>query len=295
MELDKFGEGRKILGGEPGAIKVFMYHQIVDRECDGPGTWDRVPVDRFRKQIEWLDRWGFTTITFDDYRLYREGVLNLPKKPVILTFDDGYLDNHRNAFPILQEYGMRAVVFVLGDRRIESNVWDTRPGDAGVPLMNDRQIIEMHDAGFEIGAHSHSHIRLTEVSTEVAWKEIYYSRMALEGLLNAPVKSFAYPFGCVDADTKRMVMDAGYSIGCSVFSGPASLAADSFEIRRTAILNSTGAIGLGLRLFAPYRHYEWLRWKKSSYLKARPRNGLRSLTLVENPDRAGVSLPRRHQ
>jgi peptidoglycan/xylan/chitin deacetylase (PgdA/CDA1 family) len=288
-------EGRKLPEGNPRAIKVFMYHQIADCVHGGPELWYRVPVDLFRKQIECFDRWGYTTITFEDYRLYREGVLNLPKKPIILTFDDGYLDNYRNAFPILQEYGMKAVMFVLGNRQIKSNNWDAAPGESGEPLMNDRQILDMHEAGFEIGAHSHSHARLTEVSTEVAWKEIYYSRMSLEGLLNAPVKSFAYPYGGVNAETKRMVMDAGYSNACSVFSGPPLFDTDSFEIRRTAVLNSTGLIGMGLRLLAPYQQYEWLRWKNSIYLKARRRNTDRHPHPAANPDPQGISLARPHE
>ena len=271
MRAELMGVERKKTEGNPQAIRVLMYHSIIKENHPAGRNPFRLPVGQFRAQLEWLDRRGFTAITFDDYRLFREGILNLPKKPVILTFDDGYHDVYENAFPLLQEYGMRAVIFVLGDRRTNSNVWDVNGTTSDAPLMTDREIIEMHQARFEIGAHSHSHVRLTEIPKEAAWKEISYSRMEIEGLLNKPVRSFAYPYGCVNEETKRMVRDAGYTIGCSAFSGPPVFGADEFEIRRSTIFNTTGTLGLGLRLLSPYQHYQWVRWRSSVLIRSNGR------------------------
>ena len=96
------------------AVKVLMYHRVVEDKAISDAHWSCVYVEDFRRQLELLDRWGFTAITFEDYRLFQSGELNLPKKPVILTFDDGYLDTYTVVFPVLQEYGVKAVVFVLG-------------------------------------------------------------------------------------------------------------------------------------------------------------------------------------
>src|SRR3990172_10485191 len=97
--------------GNPRKIKILMYHRIVDDKEANSKHWTCIHVREFRRQLESLERWGFTAITFDDYRLYLQGELNLPRKPVVLTFDDAYLDTYENAFPLLQEYGMRAVIF----------------------------------------------------------------------------------------------------------------------------------------------------------------------------------------
>ncbi len=253
--------------GNPASIKVVMYHQIVSDEDTAPPMWYRLPVGKFHEHLEWLDRRGFTTITFEDYRLFRQGILNLPRRPVILTFDDGYYDNYKYAFPLLKQFGMRAVMFVLGNRKITQNTWDRDPVLSGERLMTDHEIIEMHQAGFEIGAHSYSHARLTDLPRVAAWEEIYYSRMRLEALLNSPVNSFAYPFGILNREIKGMVVDAGYTHACSVFSGPATFDSDSFEIRRMTITNSTGRAGLGVRLLLPYPHYQWTRWKVGGLLK----------------------------
>ncbi len=267
MPLNTRNNHRPGAEGNPAAIKVVMYHQIVADETPGPPLWYRLPVGRFREHLEWLDRRGFTTITLDDYRLFQQGILNLPKRPVILTFDDGYHDNYEYAFPLMRQFGMKAVMFVLGNRKITENTWDRNPVLSGEILMSDHEIIEMHQAGFEIGAHSYSHARLTDLPRGTAWEEIYYSRMRLEALLNSPVRSFAYPFGFLNSEIKSMVIDAGYAHACSVFSGPPTFDMDSFEIRRLTISHSTGRTGLGMRLLLPYTHYEWSRWKIGAFVR----------------------------
>lgn len=247
--------------GNPHIVKVLLYHRVVDDERLSRAHWSCINIEQFRQQLELLDRWGFTTITLHDYRLFCQGELSLPAKPVILTFDDGYLDTYKYAFPVLQEFGMRSVVFVLGDRRIRTNYWDKDRGIPEAPLMEGEHIIEMHEAGFEIGSHSLSHVNLTQIPEDKAWEEISRSRILLEILLNDSVKSFSYPYGLLNGMTKRMVKHAGYSIGCSVGSGPATFGRDPLEIRRITISNAISSGGFAVRLLAPFQRYAWMRWK----------------------------------
>src|ERR1043165_973668 len=92
--------------GNPRLIKVLMYHRITDSVELARSNWTCVHVDDFRRQLMLLNKWGFSAITFEDYRLFCKGEIALPKRPVIITFDDGYLDTSALAFPILQEFGM---------------------------------------------------------------------------------------------------------------------------------------------------------------------------------------------
>lgn len=252
---------KRIGKGNTRRIKVLMYHRVIDDQEAHCDHWPRVPKREFRRQLESLERFGLTTITFEDYRLYLRGELNLPRKPVILTFDGGFIDTYENAFPLLQEFGMRAVVFTIGNRHIKTNVWRQALGIPVGLLMESQQVIEMHAAGFEIGAHSMNYAPLTTLSHEEAWEEISRSRMVLEILLNAPVRSFAYPYGLMSEAIKRMVKDAGYSCACSTSTGPAAFCADSYEIRRIAIEGRTNLVGFGMRVLAPFQDYEWLRWR----------------------------------
>jgi peptidoglycan/xylan/chitin deacetylase (PgdA/CDA1 family) len=269
-------------------IKVLMYHRVTDDPCIAPLAMDWcVRTSAFRKQLELLDRLGFTSITFNDYRLHLAGELNLPKKPVILSFDDGYEDTFEIAFPLMEEFGMKGVVFVLGDRTISHNMWDLPDGLAKIRLMSDKQILEMHTAGHEIGSHSMSHARLTQLPRSSAWDEISRSRMLLEMLLNAPIKTFAYPYGLVNQTLKNMVADAGYSLACSTYTGPGKFGVDPFELRRMTVTGSVNSIGFSFRMLTPYTRYEWLKRKVKNLLVSPLRAGR---TPVPAPD-AGVDRP----
>src|ERR1700741_3912283 len=186
--------------GDPHKIKVLMYHRVVDTVSLSGGYPELcVHVDDFRQHLLHLERWGFTAITFNDYRLFLAGEINLPKKPVVITFDDGYEDNYEFAFPLLQEFGMRAVFFVLGDRQMKASTWDQNSSIPIGPLMTEEHILELHRSGFEIGSHSLTHPKLSHLPREKAWDEISRSRQLLEILLNAPVHTFAFPYGLVNA------------------------------------------------------------------------------------------------
>ncbi len=278
---NKSNNGNKHNGlGNPNKIKILMYHLITNDKiiCEKHKNI-AVHVDEFRNQMEFLDRWGFVTITFEDYLLFLEGELNLPKKPIILSFDDGFADVHKYAFPILKDFGMRAVLFILGDRKIRTNSWDISSGIIQCPLLADYQILEMHDAGFEIGSHGLTHSNLTDISMEKAWEEISRSRMLLEIFLNAQVKSFAYPFGSVDVTLKKFVKEAGYKIGCGTYSGPPVLGKDIFEIRRINISGKLTPIQFALRILSPYQYLEWAWWL---YKKKLNNNSQPSVMFLEN-------------
>jgi peptidoglycan/xylan/chitin deacetylase (PgdA/CDA1 family) len=251
-----------MIEGNPYKIKVLMYHRIVSTESlsySYPQLCTH--TNEFRNHLSLLERLGFTAITFKDYRLFQEGALSLPKKPVIITFDDGYVDTYENAFPLLREFGMNAVVFILGDRQIKENIWDKSSGLPLAPLVDEQQILEMHDGGWEIGSHSMTHAKLPSLPRDQAWDEISRSRMLLEILLNSPVKTFAFPYGLVDNTTKKMVSDAGYTIGCATYSGPPAFDEDSFEIRRIFLPGGMDTIQFSLRLLTPYEYYAWIKWK----------------------------------
>lgn len=251
-----------------GRIKVLMYHRILD--CDRVEPDQRaicVSAGTFERQLAALQKWGFTPITFLDYYLALDDRLVLPRRPIIITFDDGYLDTFTIAYPILRKFGMKAVVFVLGDRHVASNRWDV-PRHPEAPLMNDQQILELHADGFEIGSHSLTHARLLSVGRQLAWEEISRSRMVLEILLNAPVRTFAYPYGLLDQGIKEMVKSAGYSLGCAVYTGPAVFARDPFEVRRIQMPEmSMGQFAL--RILAPYEKLLYAYWRLKTMVRGR--------------------------
>ncbi|MBI3005422.1 MAG: polysaccharide deacetylase family protein [Ignavibacteriales bacterium] len=254
------------VNGNSRNLKLLLYHRIVNNKQLCNAHWSCVHVNEFQKQLDLLDRWGYSAVTLEDFRLSQERKLMLPKKPIIISFDDGYLDTYDLAFPLLQEYGMKAVVFVLGERKIKSNYWVKYLGLPDVPLMKAEHVVELHESGIEIGSHTMTHARLPFLREDEAWEEIFRSRMLLEILINAPVHSFSYPYGLLNPKIKQMVVNAGFKSACAVQSGPATFGKDLYRIRRMPILNTTNSIGFAMRVLAPYQYYGWIRWRISNAL-----------------------------
>jgi peptidoglycan/xylan/chitin deacetylase (PgdA/CDA1 family) len=259
--------------GNPRKIKVLMYHLITENYYFSRKYKNiSILLDSFRSQIKFLDRWGFTAITFEDYRLYLNGELNLPQKPVIITFDDGYEDIYTHVLPTMREFGMKGVLFIIGDRKIKTSAWDTPLGIPPLQLLNDRQIVELHSSGFEIGSHSLSHPQLPIISHESAWEEISQSRMRLEILVNAPVKTFAYPYGLTNESIKKMVSDAGYDFGCGTYTGPPAFGQDHFEIRRMLMSGGMTMSKFAFRMLAPYQYFDWIKRQIKTKMLPRSKN-----------------------
>jgi peptidoglycan/xylan/chitin deacetylase (PgdA/CDA1 family) len=200
-----------------------------------------------------------TAVTLRDCLAAARGERQLPPRPVILTFDDGYLDNYVNAFPLLQRYGMPAVVFVVAHPALTSNAWDAAAGEPWAPLMDRRQVLEMARAGIEIGSHTLTHPRLTDVDADpLAW-ELGESKRLLESWLGDPVVSLAYPYGAVDERVKRAAQQAGYELAVATNSGPIHFGADPLEIRRVQILPWSGAFQFWKRSSPWYLRYKTLK------------------------------------
>jgi peptidoglycan/xylan/chitin deacetylase (PgdA/CDA1 family) len=274
-------------------IKVLMYHRIVEESAHPTNHWTCVRLEEFRAHLLMLDRLGFTTITFHDYRLAQLGEVQLPLKPIILTFDDGYAEIHDLAFPAMRNLGMKGVVFVLANQKIRMNYWDEQNGIPHAPLMITEHIRRVQAGGFEIGSHSMNHAQLGTLGEEDAWNEISGSKAVIEALLDAPIETFSYPYGISTPHVRQMVIDAGYEHACGVYTGPPTLGADPFDIRRITVPRGISAIGFAARLLTPYDTYEWVKRKTSIYFQDRsrthPTNGGDSL---EEAQPSGSTLPR---
>jgi peptidoglycan/xylan/chitin deacetylase (PgdA/CDA1 family) len=238
-------------------LPVLMYHRVV--ETPPPGTKFDLHITRedLEKQLRFLKAKGFEAVTFNDLLERR-----MPKKPVILTFDDGYEDNYRNLLPLLQKYAMRAVMFVLGDRKHRDNYWDVPLGEPRAALLKPAQIKEMAGSGWvEIGSHAMHHTPLTELNARRAEKEAADSRKALEDFLQKPVVSFAYPYGAVNEEIKKITAQAGYTFGISVKTGPTRFGEDLMEIRRIHMFPKTSGFEFWKKTSGFYLRYRKLLGK----------------------------------
>jgi peptidoglycan/xylan/chitin deacetylase (PgdA/CDA1 family) len=239
-------------------IKVLMYHRVLLEKPEKESRWHYVTVSEFRKQMNMIDKLGYTPITFSDYQLSIEGKLTLPSKPIILSFDDGYLDTFENAIPILLELNMRAVIFVMGNRNLKSARWDELNDSESCPLMSDEQIKKVQKFGFEIGAHSLNHQALTDLSERNIVFEVTRAKEAIEEVIESSIQTFSYPYGSVNERVKKIVSESGFLFACGVYSGSAKFSQSMMDFRRLAVNQDTSWLKFSVILLLPYQYIEWL-------------------------------------
>jgi peptidoglycan/xylan/chitin deacetylase (PgdA/CDA1 family) len=213
-------------------VPILMYHEIAT-----PAETQShlaVPPDQFAAQVQYLHDAGYRTVTFTEAAAALAGdPVRLPERAVVLTFDDGYADFHRQALPLLDKAGFTATVFV-------TTGWLADAGQhaAGTPLgpmLSWSQVREVAAAGVEIGAHSHSHPELDQISGAQLRTELTTPKELLEERLGQPVPSVAYPFGYSNARVRQAVRAAGYQHASAVANAMAKAGADEFAVPRLTV------------------------------------------------------------
>jgi peptidoglycan/xylan/chitin deacetylase (PgdA/CDA1 family) len=221
-------------------LPILTYHRIDALEPSLPAGTRRLTVapDDFARQMRWLVRHGFTTVTQAQALAAFRGERPLPSKPVLITFDDGYRNVFANAAPVLQSLGLRATAYVISDRI--SN------GDPSFLTWGRLRALEAR--GVEIGSHTATHADLTALSSEQALRELVRSRRRLEKKLGHPVRWLAYPFGAHNARVVGLTRRAGYALAVTTIPGTRHEARRPLELRRLRVLDSTGVAGLAAML-----------------------------------------------
>jgi len=175
-------------------LPVLLYHHVGPQRS-GTVAGLTVSPERFERQVRWLAHRGYKGIHPSDWLRWRREGKGLPDKPILLTFDDGYADLAKYAFPVLQRYGFGGAVYIVTGQLGGTNAWDEARGSATLPLLNAEQIRYWATRGIEFGAHSRTHADLTVLSDQALKEEVLGSRGDLQKLLGSRVVSFAYPYG----------------------------------------------------------------------------------------------------
>lgn len=201
-------------GGASGceSTPVLLYHSV--GEVHDPPRW--VSSQAFRAQMQHLLDEGYTVLTAAEYEAIADGKAPRPRKPVVLTFDDGYANFYRSAFPVLQELGLRGTMFLISSRvRRDEGDRSRSPVD----FLIWPEVQEMAAYGIDFESHSVTHPHLRGLPAARVREEVVQSRAELEAELGRPVTIFAYPNGSEDGSARHLVEAAGYSAAYSVSSG----------------------------------------------------------------------------
>lgn len=217
-------------------VPILMYHRINVVTPSTPPITRRLTVHPavFARQMRWLRRHGYRTIT---QRQLFEGLLcgrPLGRRPILVTFDDGYRDALRYAAPVLARHGMRATAYVITGRI--SN------GDRS--FLTWRQLARLERLGVQVGSHTVTHRALTGLSSSAALAELVRSRRKLERRLGHRVPWLAYPIGAYDSRIESLARRAGYVLAVTTVHGTRQSARRPLALTRLRILDTTGVRGL---------------------------------------------------
>lgn len=175
--------------------------------------------ERFRAQLEHLRRRGYRGVTFS-----RAAAGDVGGRSVAVTFDDAYRSVGRLARPVLDDLGWPATVFVPTDHAGSGRPmawpgidrWLGGPHEAELVPHDWDELRELARAGWEIGSHTCSHPRLTQLDDRALADELARSRSVCQAELDEPCRSIAYPYGDVDARVVRATAAAGYAHGAAL-------------------------------------------------------------------------------
>ena len=193
-------------------LTILMYHRVAAIPPDTRYPKNFVSPAMLAEQIEALLAWGYQPITFRQWTAYREHAAPVPRKPFIVTFDDGYADFDTDAWPILKRLNVPATVFVVASRLGRTNEWDR--DEPQTPLLDPIAIHRLEREGVEFGGHGFSHVALARVSPNEAREDIVRCHGALVALLSHPPEVFAYPYSNQSARVRQFVRETGFK--CAV-------------------------------------------------------------------------------
>jgi peptidoglycan/xylan/chitin deacetylase (PgdA/CDA1 family) len=206
-------------------VPILEYHVLGSPPPGAPYPQLYVSTPAFVAQLGWLARHGWRAVTLDAVLAHWADDAPLPRRPVVLTFDDGYATDWRTALPDLRAHG-----------------W---PGNLNLQVGNlvPRHVRQLIAGGWEVDAHTFTHPDLTLVGAAQLAHEVAGSRAWIRRMFHAPVEAFAYPGGREDAAVRAEVRRAGFRAGETEVAGWASprdglLTLDRLEIERSTSLGA---------------------------------------------------------
>ena len=228
-------------------VPILMYHHVSSSDVPGMNV---VNPGSFRRQMSYLKNHGYQVISFDALVSAIKNQKPVEHKMVVITFDDGYVNNYTNAYPILKEFNYPAIFFMISDLV-------GKPG-----YMTWEQLGEISRNGLSIGSHTRWHAYLPDASEETQIDEIEGSKRILEQGLGGKIHYFSYPSGGFTENVKKLVARAGYKAACTTNRGHGRHNSDIYELKRIRINDDDDGLSFWAKLSG---YYNLFRKVKNSY------------------------------
>lgn len=216
-------------------VSILMYHQVGDFEPMRRHRANYCDRRRFAAQMALVARL-YRAIDLETALLGLAGQQPLPRRALVLTFDDAYENFAEHAWPVLERHRLPAIVYAISGYLGRRAEWFAKDPGRPIPrLLSGARLRELHAAGAMIGSHTVDHLRLAELSPAQQRRQLADSRAALEDLLGAPVVHLCYPFGSFNATTLELAAECGYRSAVTCLRGAATPQDHPLALPRKAI------------------------------------------------------------
>ncbi len=203
-------------------LPILMYHRV-SRDAGLQGRFCISP-QALERDLAYLKENGYECVLFSDVIAFAEGTGELPRKPVMLTFDDGNYSDYRYLYPLLKKYDVKAVISILGK---ETDKYSADGRNINYPNLTWKQLAEMAESGHvEIQSHGYDlHGPNGALKRRGESAEEYEERLSedlmrlqerVEEMTGTAPTVFAYPKGAISAASKGILKNLGFkgSLGC---------------------------------------------------------------------------------
>jgi peptidoglycan/xylan/chitin deacetylase (PgdA/CDA1 family) len=247
-------------------LPVLMYHNIIDKKK--ANVWDNfcIEPDKFEMQMDLLVKNRYNCLDFEDLDKILKGQKECPEKPIMITFDDSYIETVNNVVPLLAEKNLKGVFSVVTGYIGKESRWEKE--NSGYLTVTEEQIKKYIGPLFSFESHTANHVHLTNHSVREVEKELSGSKEILEGITGRKVRAVFYPYGSYNENVKSFAAKAGYMFGIAIASSKRTVIDDLFEMRRVFIKPSDSLYSFK-RKIAPW--YIWFRGLRESRRAAQRR------------------------
>jgi len=198
-------------------LPVIMYHKVLKNK-DSLGKYTISPSE-LENDLIYLKEEGYTTVTVEDLVAFVYNGINLPEKPIMLTFDDGYFSYYTYVLPLLEKYEIKAVMSIIGEY-VDVSSEDSNPN----PYLNWTQVTELSESPYvEIQNHTYAMHKIAErkgctiVTGEsydeykkVILNDVGYLQLLIRGKTGYTPRAFTYPFGFTCKESKEILKEMGF-------------------------------------------------------------------------------------
>lgn len=230
-----------------GPVPILMYHEVSPSPHPAFRRYT-VTVRNFTRQMRWLAAFGYHAIDMETLLRARQGQTSLPKRPVVITFDDGFQGCAEHAVPVLRAHRLTAVFYLVAGVMGATSRWLGPELGMELPVMSWDTARALAAGGFSCGAHSMTHPRLAGLDSARLGTELGDARRRLEDELGRPVLHLAYPYGSFDPTVRAAAADAGYLTACSTRPGRSGTDDDLLGLHRVTVYGHDSLLDFASRL-----------------------------------------------